>query len=119
MATLPKTSAEIIAAAKKSFQPRKFEPDFKTCLSMFSLDPTQRADTSCTSTSPLHFQPTTSNVHSIGSAYHFNEPITPQTLQAAVKLKETKDVEAEDLLDDVPADTWVLSCTRYIMCYVY
>jgi hypothetical protein len=112
MATRPKTSAEILAAAKQSFRPWKFEPDYKTHLSTFSVNPS--ADISCTPTSlPLQSWPTTTNVHSIGSTYYFNDPITPQTLEAVVKLKEMKDVEtevAEDLFDDQPAYTWVLSC---------
>jgi len=121
MATLPKSSAEILAAAKKRFQSRKFEPDFETYLSAFSVD--LSANTGCAATSlPLQSQPTTSNVHSIGSTYYFKDPITLRTLESAVKLKETKDVkpeETEDLFDDVPANTWVLSCTQYIMCYIY
>jgi H/ACA ribonucleoprotein complex subunit 1 len=124
MATRPKTSVEILAAAKQSFRPRKFElADYKTHLSTFSVDPS--ADISCAPTSlPLQSWPTTSNVHSIGSTYYFNDPTTPQTLQAAVKLKETKDKEpedseTEDLFDDVPADTPVLSCTQYYMLYLF
>jgi hypothetical protein len=46
MATRPKTSAEILAAAKQSFWARKFEPDYKTHLSTFSVK-----DISCMPTS--------------------------------------------------------------------
>ena len=127
MATLPKTSAEILAAAKKRFQPRKLEPDFSNHLSTFSQAVDLSANTTCAATiQPLQSLPT-SNVHSLGSAYYFNEPITPRTLQAALKLKETEDFEehegTEDLLEDVPMDTWVLTTFLYsillIVLFIY
>ena len=114
MATLPKTSVEILAAAKnpsqKKSQPQKvktnLKTDFKTLLSTFSVNPS--AKTNCAAPSlPLQSSPITSNVFSISSTY-FNNPITPQTLKGALKLKEMKDVEEmEDLFDDEPADTFL------------
>jgi len=75
---------------------------------------------------PLQFQPT-SNVHLFGSAYYFNEQITPCTLQAALKLKKTEDYVknegTEDLLEDVLMDTWVLTTFLYsillIILFIY
>jgi len=119
MATLPKTSVEILAAAKplsqKERQPRKpktnLKTDFKTLLSTFSVRVNPSAGTNdCAAPSlPLQPSPITSNAFSISSTY-FNNPITPQTLEGALKLKEMKGVEEmEDLFDDEPADTFLYS----------
>ena len=123
MATLPKTSAEILAAAKNPFprklQPRKvktdFKPELKSQLSTFSVElPSKSAPTSV-------LLPTTGNVHSIRSMY-FNDPVAPQTLEAALEIKERiKSVEeGEDLFEDEPAlDTWVSSCTLCLIFRIY
>src|SRR5260221_6098919 len=123
MTTLPKTFAEILASAKNSSQRHSqhrklktnLKQDFQNHLSTFAVDPS--VDTSCTTTSVLlQSGPTLSNVHAVGSTY-FNNPTTLQTLEAALKLKETKDnKETEDLFDDESAelaDTWVMSCILY------
>jgi hypothetical protein len=89
MATLPKTSVEILAAAnlsQKERQPWKLKTnlkiDFKTLLSTFSVNPS--AETSCAAPSlPLQSSPITSNVFSISSTY-LNNPIIVEIIEMPV-----------------------------------
>jgi hypothetical protein len=124
MATLPKSSAEILAAAIKApikqIRPCKPKTDCKKAflnnLSIFSAKPSLTAsDESPTS---VHVQSGPHNVHPISNT-HFLDPITPQTLEAALEIREMRkeDDHDEDLFDDEP-DTWVFCFTLCVMRFI-
>ncbi len=57
------------------------------------------------------------HVHSINNLY-FNDPITPQDLEAALEIKDPEMDDVEDLFDDDPVlHTWVLSLTFHYKMY--
>ena len=110
----PKSSAEILAAAKRAFhqpvRPRTPETDtFNHHFSVFSTKPslpTLITNESTTPSLPSQFGP--ANVHRISNLC-FVDPVTPQTLKAAVEIKEMAQMRKErdeDLFEDDP-DVWV------------
>jgi len=120
MLRLPKSSAEILAAAKRAYRqpirPRTPVTDdiFNSHLSEFSVNPTL-SNESTTPGSPIQLVPT--NVHQI-SNLRFFDTVTPQTLEAAIEIKETPRKEHdEDLMED-DLDTWVLFFTLYVVQYI-
>jgi G3E family GTPase len=121
MARLPKSSAEILAAARKALkiqiQPRKLKTDlkqvFKSQLSKFSSKSEPSMDEMTTPDSRSLHRTGKSMVHSVNSI-RFDDPVTPQSLKAALEIKESRldsEVERmEDLFDDEPhLHTWVLT----------
>ena len=65
----------------------------------------------------LPIQPVPDNASSI-SNHCFTYPITPQTLEPALEIKEMEFVE--DLFEDEQApDTWVLFCPSFITIYLF
>ena len=108
MATLPKSSAEILAAAKKAPRKKIQGRQLKTDVAFNSQ----------LSTFPSHAEPTTTGpeslafhwsgkamVHSIGNT-RFDNSVTPQALEAALEIKARQsdsNVEGmEGLFDDEP-----------------
>ena len=128
MLQLPKSSAEILAAAKemppkqtKAHKPRTDRrQQFKHLLSSFSAKPTTNTShENIASSSCFHSE--LANVHPINNIL-FKDPVTPHTLEAALEIKNLRDVEeVEDLFDDslsAPLDTWVYSFMLYDMKYI-
>jgi hypothetical protein len=55
------------------------------------------------------------NVHPISHTC-FVDPVTPQTLEAALEIKEMRKGDDEDLFDgELAVDTWVLSLALYVI----
>jgi hypothetical protein len=101
MYSLPKSSAEILAIAKRAtHKERKSKPDrsqaFKDRLSTlnFSMN-TIMSDTPSAGESRSSIPV---NVHGLNQI-QFKEPTTPQTLQAALEIQDNRDVMVEEMLD--------------------
>jgi hypothetical protein len=113
MFSLSKSSAEILAAAKKLQIPsRKPKTDitqqFKELTSTFSAQPSTREPKVLATSSSFRQHDLASDVHPTN--IHFVDPIIPESLQPAFDIKESRDVE--DLFhDELHLDTWVYSFT--------
>ena len=109
MLRLPKSSAEILATAKRAphrhVRPRTLEndPTFRSCLSEFSIN-TTLSDESTTPCSPI--QSGSTNVHSISNLC-FLDSVTPQTLDVALEIKEMPIKEQSEDLLEVDLHEWV------------
>ncbi len=113
MLKLLKSSAEILAAAKK-VQPSTPEIDFHSLSSVFSAKPTLLSLMSDKGTTlPTQFWP--SYVHSIDNLC-FVDPVTPQTLEVALEIKEIGKKCVEDLFEDNDLGAWVF--LLYFIFYV-
>ena len=123
---VPKSSAEILAAAKKAppnqasqrrIQPRKLKTNlmegFAKHLTWFSA---KQYEGPVSATSLL------SQAGSATAHPNFIDPVTPQTLQAALEIKEMTQMEMEPLEDsfnDEPAwDIWVTPFNSYILQFI-
>ncbi len=115
MLKLPKSSAEILAEAKRvRRQPSTPEIDFHYLSSVFSAKPTLSSLTSDEGATLLtQFRP--SNVHSVDNLC-FVDPVTPRTLEAALEIKEIGKEHEEDLFEDIDLGAWVF--LLYFICYV-
>jgi hypothetical protein len=123
MHRLAKSSAEILAAANRAFhQPiRPCTPDsetdhiFRSHLSEFSAYPTL-SDESTTPFSPVQSWPTTVNLI---SNLRFFDSVTPQTLEAALEIKETsREEHGGDLLEE-DRDNSVSFFTLHVVQYIH
>lgn len=118
MHSRPKSSAEILATAKrapqKEIRPRKSRTEhsqpLKDCLSTLNFSKHTISDipsaTSSSSRPP-------SNIHGLNSV-QFKDPTTPQTLEAAVEIKDARDVreDTQDLVGD--SDELLISRVAFI-----
>ena len=98
MYSVPKSSAEILAAASH-------KPTFNDRMSTFSAQPSTDIPHASSLLCPASCVPQTGDLR-------FKDLVTPQRLKAALEIKKSRDVEDrgcyEDLFDDAPPlDTWV------------
>ena len=102
MYSQPKSSAEILATAKqasqKEIQPRKSKTEhnqsLKDQLSRLSFSENTIPDIPSAGSSSSR----PANIHRLNNV-HFKELVTPQTLEAALEIKEGGDVMVEEILD--------------------
>jgi hypothetical protein len=101
----PKSSAEILATAKrasqKEIQPRKSKTErsqpLKDRLSTLNLSHHTKSDipsAGSSSSRPV-------NVHGLNNV-QFKDPTSPQTLEAALEIREGRDVMVEEIGDELP-----------------
>jgi hypothetical protein len=120
MHSLPKSSAEILALAKRVSQteirPRKFKSErsrpFKDKVSTLSFSASGNTTSDIPSTESSSSRP--ANIHGL-NIVQFKDPTTPQTLEAALEIKDGRlgDVmEEEDLVGDELPITWV-----FLICF--
>ena len=114
MLKLPKSSAEILAEAKRVRPSTPLaEIDFHHLSSVFSAKPTSSSLTSDEGILLTRFRPT--NVHSVDNLC-FVDPVTPRSLEAALEIKEIGKDHEEDLFEDMDLGAWVF--LLYFICYV-
>jgi hypothetical protein len=122
MYSLPKSSAEILAIAKrvphKEIRHRKSKSDrsqaFKDKLSTlnFSMNTTSNTPSAGESSSSMPV-----NIHGVNHI-QFKDPTTPQTLEAAPEIKDGRDVMVEEIPDlvgdELPITGVLLICFQFI-----
>ena len=106
----PKSSAEILATAKraprKEIRPRKSKTDrsqpLKDRLSTLSITGSHHTISDIPSAGSSSSRP--ANVHGLNNV-QFKDPTTPQKLEAALEIREGRDVIVEEILDLVGDDS--------------
>jgi hypothetical protein len=115
MHSRPKSSAEILAttkgASQKEIRPRKPKTDRSQALKdrLSTLNFSRNAISDIPSAGSSSSRPA-NGVHGLNSI-QFKAPTTPHTLEAALEIKEGRDVMVEeipDLVGDELPTTWVL-----------
>jgi hypothetical protein len=129
MDSRPKTTAEILATAKKvpqrKIQSRKSKTErnssLKDWLTTFTVlgNPNDATHETTEATSSASGPLGPGNVH-LPNEIHFNEPITPKTLEVALEIREFRDEDnIKDLFrDEPPSPIWVFLFTLQTVQYI-
>ena len=102
MYSRPKSSTEILATAKRAFKkeirPRKLKTERSQSLKDQSSRLSFSGNTISNIPSANASSSTPANVQGLNNI-HFKDLVTPQTLEAALEIKEGGDVMVEEILD--------------------